>query len=121
MTERVLIVEDSDVIAEGIVHLLGDEFETVHAADGEIAREILGTDDSFGVVLCDVRMPRLGGLGLLQWARAERPDLVRRLLFMTANPDLPAAREIALTHEPLVKPFTRAALLETIRAIAANL
>jgi len=117
---RVLIVEDSDVIADAIRYMLDDEFETVHAADGQAARDLLGADDSFDTVLCDVRMPRLGGLGLLQWARTERPDLVRRLLFMTTNAGVPEAREIALTHRLLVKPFTRAALLEAIRAIDAQ-
>jgi len=117
---RVLIVEDNRLIAGAIPHLLGDEFETVHAADGEAARDLLGTEASFDVVLCDVWMPRVGGLGFLKWAQAERPDLVPRLLFMTANPGLPEAQEIARAHPLLVKPLSRAALLEAIHAICMS-
>jgi DNA-binding NarL/FixJ family response regulator len=43
-----------------------------------------------------VNMPRLDGFALLRWLRLSRPDLVDRVVFMTVDPDLPAAREIAL-------------------------
>jgi CheY-like chemotaxis protein len=120
MSVRLLVVEDNSVIADAIRYMLDDACEMVYAADGDAARDILTSDDSFDAVLCDVRMPRLGGLGLLSWARAERPALVRRLVFMTQDRTLPAAREIASSHRVLAKPFTRDALLEAIRAIGAQ-
>jgi CheY-like chemotaxis protein len=108
---RVLVVEDSDSIAQVIPRLLGPGFETVRATDGIAARESLATaGDTFDAVLSDVTMPRLDGFGLLRWAQAERPELLERLVFMTADPDLRAATLIALTHPVLRKPLTPAVL-----------
>ena len=118
---RVLMVEDQSLVAATLEIQLGKEFAVRHVADGQAAVEILAAepDDAFDVVLCDVEMPRLDGLGVLLWARLERPSLLQRLLFMTANPEVPQARAIARSHmHPLlVKPCTRATLLDAIRAL----
>ena len=114
---RMLIVEDCDAIADAIPPLLGRSFKTVRAVDGLAARELLSTGEPFDVVLSDVEMPRLDGVGLLRWIRAERAELVARVVFMTVDPGLPAARFISFTHvhPVLQKPFTQAMLLDALR------
>ena len=117
-TTRVLIVEDDDPIAKAMTRLLGTSFEITRAVDGVAARDLLTAGASFDVILSDVNMPRLDGFGFLRWLRLSRPDLVDRVVFMTVNPDLPAAREVALTHvyPVLRKPCTRDVLLDAVRA-----
>ena len=117
-TTRLLIVEDDDPIAKAIARLLGHSCEIVRAVDGVAARDLLIAGASFDVILSDVNMPRLDGFGFLRWLRLSRPDLVDRVVFMTVNLDLPAAREIALTHvHPVLrKPCTRDVLLDAVRA-----
>jgi CheY-like chemotaxis protein len=108
---RVLIVDDNAMIAEAIPHVLGHDFQTSRAVDGEAARDLLAAGAVFDAVLCDILMPRLDGLRLLNWARAHRPDIVPCFVFLTVAPEFPAAREIAQTHAVLRKPCTRSALL----------
>ena len=54
------------------------------APDGLAALSLL-RDHEFDAVLCDLRMPRLDGLGLLRELEASRPNLARRLLLMTGD------------------------------------
>jgi CheY-like chemotaxis protein len=112
---RVLIVDDNDAIAEAIPHLLGPGFQTSRAVDGEAARDLLAAGAVFDAVLCDILMPRLDGLRLLDWVRTHRPEVVPRFVFLTVAPEFPAARELALTHTVLRKPCTRADLLAAMR------
>ena len=114
---RLLVVEDSDLVARSLMRMLGRHFTIVRVDDGEAARNLLSDDraEEYDLILSDVTMPRLDGLGLLCWVREARPELVHRLAFMTADPLCPAAVEIGRTHPVLRKPVAR----ETILAFAA--
>jgi CheY-like chemotaxis protein len=116
---RVLVVDDNAPVAEAIVRLLGTGFDAVVARDGEAARAQLETREEFEVVLCDVRMPRMSGLELFRWVEREHPSLRGRFVFMTAEPDLPEARPVALARAwPIVrKPCTRDELLAAVHAV----
>ena len=65
MTERILIVEDEEVLASSISQFLVQRGFTVEtASDGEAAMEHL-EKHSFDCVATDIRMPRCDGLQLL--------------------------------------------------------
>jgi CheY-like chemotaxis protein len=119
---RILLVEDNDLLANALRRVLkrrgGD---VVRVVDGAAAREALETGDHFDIVLSDVDMPRLDGLGLLHWIRAHRSDLVRRCIFTTGEPDAVAAREIGRSHVHPVfsKPVDHESLFALIGAIVA--
>ena len=45
---------------------------------------------AYAAILCDLRMPGIGGIGLHDLLAAERPQILKRTLFFTgdlANPD----------------------------------
>ena len=63
---KVLIADDEQAITSGLSAILSDEGYTVEIApDGQKALERL-TEDRYGVVLADLKMPKLDGLGLLR-------------------------------------------------------
>src|SRR3954470_6228504 len=63
---KVLIADDEQAITAGLSAILSDEGYTVEIApDGQKALERLSTE-RFGVVLADLKMPKLDGLGLLR-------------------------------------------------------
>src|SRR5439155_16276068 len=63
---KVLIADDEQAITSGLSAILSDEGYTVEIApDGQKALERL-TDERYGVVLADLKMPKLDGLGLLR-------------------------------------------------------
>lgn len=69
----ILYAEDNESLAETMAEFLGGEGYTVHcAADGVEALEI-AQRKPFDVLVTDLDMPRLGGLGLVQRLRARFP------------------------------------------------
>jgi len=63
---RVLIADDDRSITEGLSAILRDEgYDVAVAVDGQKALDQLGTEP-FGVVLADLKMPKVDGLGLLK-------------------------------------------------------
>ena len=74
---RILVVDDEQNARDALRHILSDEGYLVsEAADGQEGLDKL-TEFLPDVVLADVRMPRLDGLGLLKKAH-ERPRLCSR-------------------------------------------
>jgi len=81
---RVLIAEDETLVRQGIRKLLelDSRIEIVaEAGDGEEALRLIG-ETKPDVVLLDVRMPRLDGLGVLR-ALQEKPDAPPCLVLTT--------------------------------------
>src|SRR5882672_7081013 len=66
---RILIVDDEAAIANGLSAILHDAgYEVEVAADGQKALERL-SNERFGVVLADLKMPKLDGIALLKAIR----------------------------------------------------
>lgn len=63
---KILIADDDRSITEGLSAILRDEgYEVAVAIDGQKALDQLGAD-SYGVVLADLKMPKVDGLALLK-------------------------------------------------------
>src|SRR5437016_285765 len=63
---KVLIADDDRSITEGLSAILRDEgYDVAVAVDGQKALDQLGAE-SFGVVLADLKMPKVDGLALLK-------------------------------------------------------
>src|SRR6185437_15203578 len=63
---RVLIADDDRSITEGLSAILRDEgYDVAVAVDGQKALDQLGAEP-FGVVLADLKMPKVDGLALLK-------------------------------------------------------
>ena len=117
MTQRVLVVDDEATIRESLADALSDEGLAVHlAADGRAALAAIAREVP-DVMLADVRMPELDGLGLLRAVRA-RDDAIDVIL-MTAFDDMPtvvaAMREGAADF--LVKPLDLHELRRVLRRV----
>jgi CheY-like chemotaxis protein len=120
---RILLVEDNEPLAKAMRQvLLRRGHHCVRTADGLEAQELLATGAVFEVVLSDVEMPRLDGLGLLRWIMKNRTELVARCIFLTGRPDGAIAAEIAAAHGApvLAKPLEAVRLFALIDAIGAS-
>jgi DNA-binding NarL/FixJ family response regulator len=117
---RVLIVDDHPIVRSGLVGLLGIEadMEVVgEAGDGEeaIARAAALRPD---VVLMDLRMPRLDGVGATARIAAESPSS-RVLVLTTYDTDADIIRAVeAGASGYLLKDTPRLQLVEAVRAAA---
>ena len=78
MTIRVVIVEDQTIVRQGLRSLLGlsGDIEIAgEAADGEEAIGVI-EETKPDVVLLDLRMPKLDGVGVLKRLRGRPPTLI---------------------------------------------
>lgn len=74
MAQHILIIDDEKAIRKVLSEILTFEGFTVdEAADGaEGVKKI--KDGNYDCILCDVKMPRMDGMEVLQIAKQERPD-----------------------------------------------
>jgi two-component system response regulator PilR (NtrC family) len=112
---RLLIAEDEAETRLLLKRTLTREgFDVAVAADGGEALEILRADDTFDVLVSDVRMPVRDGLELLKEVRRLRPKL--RVVLVTAYLDVQQYYEVMKSgaFEYLSKPFKIPDLLEVL-------
>jgi two-component system NtrC family sensor kinase len=87
MGERpwVLVVDDESIIAQLIADVLGGEGYDVDTAPHGVAALERLAQRSYDVVLSDLRMPELDGLGLFREIEQRYPDLLHRFVFITGT------------------------------------
>ena len=110
---RLLVVEDDPLVRDVLVLMMEEELDVTATQSATQALELLTASNGtrFDVILCDCLLPD-GGPGLLLEA-AERLGIP---VVMTSG-DLKQADKAATGHTFLAKPFTKAALLDAIRAV----
>jgi DNA-binding NarL/FixJ family response regulator len=120
---RVCIVDDQTLVRQGIRSLLGlaDDIEVVgEASDGEDALALLETMASSppDVVLLDIRMPKLDGIGVLE-ALSKNPSAPPCLVLTTFDDDELVLRGIARgARGYLLKDVSLEQLTAAIRTVA---
>jgi CheY-like chemotaxis protein len=70
----VLVIDDEEAIRELVVKTLAVENYVYQASDGQIGLEMARKIPSLDVIICDVTMPRLDGLGVVKALKAD-PEL----------------------------------------------
>ena len=76
---KILVVDDDDDVRESLVDELCGQYSVEAAASGSEALEILKTE-RYDAVISDLRMPEVGGIEVLESAKAHDPEVVRILL-----------------------------------------
>ncbi|MBK9036464.1 MAG: response regulator [Myxococcales bacterium] len=114
---RVLIIDDEDALTRAMRRQLRGHHDVTIENDATAAMARLLREDH-DVILCDVMMPGTDGLGFLEALRRARPELVRRLVLMTAGIADPI-RELVLARggQLIDKPIPLDALLDLIATV----
>ena len=107
----ILVVDDEAPIRRLLTRLLERRGFEVHEAEtGEQALNHASVR-RYGLVICDVRMPGIGGLELYRQLVAKDPDLGRRFVFITGDTGSLGSSNVDTTDASvLAKPFTAADL-----------
>jgi DNA-binding response OmpR family regulator len=112
----VLVVDDEPTIREIIVRYLAREgYETLEAADGERARELVETDPPDLVVL-DVMLPGIDGLELCRWIRSSSRLPVIMLTARGEESDRIVGLELG-ADDYVTKPFSPRELAARVRTV----
>ncbi|GAB4216302.1 MAG: hypothetical protein OHK0013_42650 [Sandaracinaceae bacterium] len=113
----VLVVDDERLVRRAIVRLLEERGYTVLEAESAAeARTLAETHPDLDVIVCDVVMPEQSGAELRAHLERTRPELARRMVFVTGGAATEAARAFldGLGGEILRKPFDVRALVASI-------
>jgi DNA-binding NtrC family response regulator len=118
---RVLVVEDDVPIGRMLASILADEGYVVDlASDGLTA---LGKIEAreYDLILTDLRMPELDGVGLYRELQRRQPELLRRVIVITGTSGHPEYESfLEETNVPyLEKPFSLQALQSITRRVLA--
>jgi DNA-binding NtrC family response regulator len=119
---RVLVVEDDAPIGRMLASILADEGYVVDlASDGLTA---LGKIEAreYDLILTDLRMPELDGVGLYRELERRQPEMLRRVIVITGTSGHPEYESfLEETKVPyLEKPFSLQALQSITRRVLAS-
>ena len=80
---KILLVEDEDILAMGLQYNLGEEgYQITRAADGRKALQYL-SEEKFDLIILDIMLPYLDGFEIAQKIRKDDPQLP--ILMLTAR------------------------------------
>lgn len=88
--QTLLVVDDERSAREGLVRLFKRDYHVVAAESGATALALLDSHE-VDLMLCDVRMPGMDGLTLMERAHEQQPELL--VVVMTAYGDVELAVE----------------------------
>jgi DNA-binding NtrC family response regulator len=80
MQDKILIVDDDDLVLACFERLLGRQFYIETAMGPHAALEAIQARGPYAVVLTDLRMPGMNGVQLLERAKELSPNIVGVLL-----------------------------------------
>ena len=122
MDKKILIVDDSATVRQQVRAALSSAgFEVVEAADGVEGLEAITERDDLAAVVCDVNMPRMGGLEMLELvkSRGKLPALPVLMLTTEGQPALVKKAKAVGAKGWMVKPFKGELLVAGIRKLTS--
>jgi CheY-like chemotaxis protein len=117
---RVLLVDDEEALRRPLgKYLRRRGADVTEAGDGKAALaalQVSGVD----VIVADLRMPRMDGMEMYSALEATRPDLARRLVFLSGDlSELSAAGRLQIPNDRiLLKPVDLKTLEEAVTRVA---
>ena len=121
MPDRILVVDDEEPIREIVASMLGAAgYLCKQAGSGMEALSVLNSGEEFELMLSDLMMADLDGIGLLERTKEKFPDMP--VVMVTAVHDISVALAAIRNgaYDYLLKPFEREQLLNTVSRALEN-
>jgi putative nucleotidyltransferase with HDIG domain len=119
--DRILVVDDEETIREIVSSMLtAAGYKCRQAASGMEALALLESGEEFELMLSDLMMANLDGIGLLERTKERFPEMP--VVMVTAVHDISVALAAIRNgaYDYLLKPFEREQLLATVRRALEN-
>src|ERR1700720_4904108 len=119
--DRILVVDDEETIREIVSSMLtAAGYKCRQAASGMEALALLESGEEFELMLSDLMMAELDGIGLLERTKERFPDMP--VVMVTAVHDISVALAAIRNgaYDYLLKPFERDQLLATVSRALEN-
>jgi putative nucleotidyltransferase with HDIG domain len=121
MPDSILVVDDEEPIREIVASMLGTAgYACKQAASGMEALAVLTSGEEFELMLSDLMMADLDGIGLLERTRDKYPNMP--VVVVAAIHEIPVALTAIRNgaYDYLLKPFEREQLLNTVSRALEN-
>ena len=115
---KILVVDDESDVRDVIrLQLEQKGFNVLEAVDGQDAINILQSGDNLvnvGLILCDIRMPKVNGVEAIEFLKKEAPGIP--VVVITGYPDTELATGLMKkgVKDYLVKPVEKAKLMAVV-------
>ena len=121
---KILVIDDEQDIRDIFKDRLEKAgYNPILAENGEEAISILRSGDNMinvGVILCDIRMPKVNGIECIKFLRQQAPGIP--IVVITGYPDSELAGKLIAqdVKEYLVKPVDKEKMLDVINKIVTE-
>jgi two-component system, chemotaxis family, chemotaxis protein CheY len=121
MSTKILVVDDSMMVRQQVGKALAAAgFAIVEAIDGMDALQKLADTPDAGLVVCDVNMPRMGGIEFLEQAVAKGSKVPFVMLTTEGQHDMIQKARSLGAKGWIVKPFKPEILVATARKLTGS-
>ena len=124
MAGKILVIDDEEDVREVIkLYLNSEGYKNIlEAENGEEAIKVLRSEDNMvnvGIILCDIRMPKVNGLECIDYLRQEARSIP--IVVVTGYPDAELAAGLMKkgVKDYLVKPVEKEKLLSVVNKLVA--
>jgi two-component system chemotaxis response regulator CheY len=123
MTKTILVVDDSGTVRQQVSMALKQAgFAIVEAADGQEALAALESNRAIDMVVCDVNMPVLNGLEMVEKVKSNPAHKALPILMLTTEgqPSMIRRAKEAGAVGWIVKPFDANQLVQTAKHLTKS-
>ncbi len=120
MNKKILVIDDSATIRREVTTALVG-FQVIEAADGLQGAEIIESDGDIALAICDVNMPNMTGIEMLERVHGNTANVDLKIIMLTTQgrPEfIKQARELG-ARAWVVKPFNPQQLLAATQKLTA--
>ncbi len=117
MSKKILICDDEEGIRESLKLILGDYYNLIITTDGMQCLDCLKNAEDIGLILLDIKMPKINGLDILKQIKKLCPSLP--VIIVTGYKSVETATEAVKLGASgyIVKPFKSEEILATTQSI----
>jgi CheY-like chemotaxis protein/two-component sensor histidine kinase len=115
---RILVIDDEEMVLR-LFRLALNEHEVREATRAKDALELLEAGETFDLIICDLMMPNMTGVEFYERLLASRPELAKRVVFLTGGAVSSHTRDFiqSVSNTCLSKPFDLDGLRRSIRTL----
>jgi two-component system chemotaxis response regulator CheY len=119
---KILVVDDSSTVRDEVASFLkANGLDVATAIDGKDGLVKLKADPGIKLVICDVNMPNMDGLTMVEKVRGELGNTSVNVVMLTteSSPSMKERGKAAGIKGWIVKPFNGTAVIETLKKLSA--
>lgn len=119
---QILVVDDSSTVRNEVCDFLKTSgFAVAAAIDGKDGLDKLKADSAIKLVICDVNMPNMDGLTMVEKVRSDLKNTAVNIIMLTTenSPSMKERGKAAGIKGWIVKPFNGAAVVASIQKLVS--